>query len=153
MQDEIISVAIIEDDKSIRDGIASYIDAIEGYSCQDKYESCEEALSLIHPPLPDIILMDIGLKGISGIEGVTKLKLKHPGLQFLMLTVYEDDEKIFSSLRAGASGYLLKKAPLDKIVQAIKELKNGGAPMTPAIAKKVLNYFNSSSKKVKKYLN
>lgn len=151
MINDFISVAIVEDDKSIREGISSYIDSTPGFSCIHIFESCEEALRKIAPPLPNIVLMDIGLKGMSGIEGVRKLKLKYNSLIFIMLTVYEEDNKIFESMRAGAVGYLLKKTPLEKITEAIRDVYNGGAPMTPIIARKVLNYFSSADIKAKEY--
>ena len=151
MNSDIISVAIVEDDKSIRDGISSYIDSVSGFSCRHVYQSCEEALRKIAPPLPHVFLMDIGLPGMSGIAGIRKLKSKYPTLTFIMLTVFEDDNKIFESMRAGAVGYLLKKTPLDKIIEAIKDVHHGGAPMTPTIARKVLNYFNSADIKIKEY--
>lgn len=147
-----ISVAIVEDDDSIREGIASYLDSIEGFICDHVYPSCEEALKSINSTVIDVVLMDIHLQeGISGIEGTLTLKTKFPEMHIIILTVYEDDEKIFSSLRAGASGYLLKKSPLEKIASAIKEVYDGGAPMTPVIAKKVLGFFDSHKRKVKKY--
>jgi DNA-binding NarL/FixJ family response regulator len=145
-----ISFIIVEDDDSIREGISSFLDSIEGFVCSGAFDSCESAIEKINKlkrdELPDIVLMDISLKGMSGIEGVLRLKANHPDLIILMLTVYEDDQKIFDSLRAGASGYLLKRTPLDKIPVAINEAISGGAPMTPIIAKKVLNYFHSTAK-------
>ncbi len=151
MKNDLISVAIIEDDQLMREGISSYIDSTSGFSCINVFESCEEALKKISPPLPHIVLMDIGLKGISGIEGVRKLKLKYNSLIFIMLTVYEEENKIFESMRAGAVGYLLKKTPLEKIIEALRDVYNGGAPMTPIIARKVLNYFSSADIKTKEY--
>lgn len=141
MTKKIISVAIIEDDKSIRDGISSFLNSVDEFVCTGIYDSCEAALENIHTQLPDIVLMDISLRGMSGIEGIKKIKAVFPDLRIIMLTVYEDDQKIFDSLRAGASGYLLKRTPLDKISEAIKDTLSGGAPVTPSIAKRVLNYF------------
>jgi DNA-binding NarL/FixJ family response regulator len=151
VKSEIISVGIIEDDQQIREGISSYIDSVSDFSCTHIYGSCEEALRKVSPPLPDVVLMDISLNGMSGIEGVRKLKSKYPSLIFIMLTVYEEDNKIFESMRAGAVGYLLKKSQLEKITEAIRDVYNGGAPMTPIIARKVLNYFSSSDIKAKEY--
>lgn len=151
MKDEIISVAIIEDDQAIREGISSYIDSVPGFYSKCIYQSCEEALKKIRHPLPNVVLMDIGLPGMSGIEGIRKLKSKYPSLIFIMLTVYEEDNKIFESMRAGAVGYLLKKSPLEKIIDAIKDVYSGGAPMTPIIARKVLNYFSYADIKAKEY--
>ncbi len=151
MSEEKISVIIVEDDTEIREGISSFINSTPGFVCKRVYESCEEILDDLKPPLPDVILMDIGLEKMSGIEGVKKLKLKYPELDIIMLTVYEDDNKIFDSLRAGASGYLLKKSPLEKIIDAIHDVKSGGAPMTPSIARKVLNFFSATSNSIEEY--
>lgn len=151
MPEEKISVIIVEDDTEIREGISSFINSTPGFVCNRAYESCEEILDDLKPPLPDVILMDIGLEKMTGIEGVKKLKLKYPELDIIMLTVYEDDNKIFDSLRAGASGYLLKKSPLEKIIDAIHDVKSGGAPMTPSIARKVLNFFSATSNSIEEY--
>jgi DNA-binding NarL/FixJ family response regulator len=142
-----ITFIIIEDDDSIREGIVSFLDSEDRFVCAGAYDSCEKAIEKINPDmLPDIVLMDISLKGMSGIEGVLRLKATYPDLTMIMLTVYEDDQKIFDSLRAGASGYLLKRTPLEKIADAIKDALSGGAPMTPTIARKVLNYFYRAKK-------
>lgn len=138
-----ISVAIVEDNASIRDGIARLLNASPGFRCNQKYASCEEALQSIKEPLPDIVLMDIGLDGMSGIEGVRRLKQRYPNLNVVMLTVYDDNERIFQSLCNGAIGYLLKNSSTDAIVAALTEVHRGGAAMTPSIAKKVLNLFRS----------
>jgi DNA-binding NarL/FixJ family response regulator len=151
MANKPVTVAIIEDDASIREGISAYIDATPGYSCSHVYESCEDALRQISDSLPDVILMDISLNGMSGIEGVKKFREKHPNVIIVMLTVYEDDAKIFESLRAGASGYLLKRTPLKEIITSVNDVLTGGAPMSPSIAKRVLNYFSASEAKVKDY--
>lgn len=142
-----ISFIIIEDDDSIREGISSFLNSLDEFTCAGAYDSCEKAVGKIDSDtLPDIVLMDISLKGMSGIEGVLRLKTSFPELKIIMLTVYEDDQKIFDSLRAGASGYLLKRTPLENIADAIKDALSGGAPMTPTIARKVLNYFYTSKK-------
>ena len=146
-----IDIIIIEDDDSIREGISEYLDTVDGFSCKGAFDSCEAALKKIDDILPDIILMDISLKGMSGIEGVLKIKPKYPDVKIIMLTVFEDDQKIFDSLKAGASGYLLKRTPLDKISEAINEVLSGGAPMTPSIAKRVLNYFHSYNNKKEEF--
>jgi DNA-binding NarL/FixJ family response regulator len=151
MADKPVTVAIIEDDASIREGISIYIDSTPGYSCNQVFESCEEALEKIKAPLPDVLLMDISLTGMSGIEGVKRFREKYADAIIIMLTVYEDDKKIFESLRAGASGYLLKRTPLKEIITAINDVLAGGAPMSPAIAKKVLNYFSASESKTEDY--
>jgi DNA-binding NarL/FixJ family response regulator len=140
-----ITVTILEDDSYIREGISELILSSGDFRLKEAFSSCEELLACIKPPLPDIILMDIGLKGMSGIEGVRQLKSRYPDLTILMLTVYEDNDKIFNSLSAGASGYLLKKTPLEKLLEAIKVAHSGGAPINPAIAKKVLKLFQKIS--------
>ncbi|HXG37189.1 MAG TPA: response regulator transcription factor [Bacteroidota bacterium] len=138
-----ISVAIVEDNASIRDGIARLLNATPGFRCNQKYASCEEALQSIKEPLPDIVLMDIGLDGMSGIEGVRRLKQRYPNLNVVMLTVYDDNERIFQSLCSGASGYLLKNSSPEVVMAALTEVHRGGAAMTPSIAKKVLSLFRS----------
>jgi DNA-binding NarL/FixJ family response regulator len=134
---------IIEDNVSLREGMAKLLNATPGYRCHQVYSSCEDALRELREPLPDVILMDIGLDGMSGIEGVRRIKQKFPQVNIIMLTVYDDNEKIFQSLCNGASGYLLKNSPPEMVVRAIDEVHRGGAAMTPRIAKKVLNLFRS----------
>lgn len=138
-----ISVALVEDNASIRDGIARLLNAAPGFRCNEKYASCEEALQSIREPLPDIVLMDIGLEGMSGIEGVRRLKQRYHDLSIVMLTVYDDNERIFQSLCNGATGYLLKNSPPEAILAALTEVHRGGAAITPSIAKKVLGLFRS----------
>src|ERR1041385_920570 len=134
-----INVGIVEDDPSIRESVASLIDSTEGFSCTQIFESVESALEKISDPPPDVLLMDINLGGMSGIEGVKKFKSIYPRMNILMLTVFEENNKIFQSLCAGASGYLLKRTPPSKILEAITEVHNGGAPMTASVARKVLD--------------
>ena len=138
-----VNVGIVEDDSSIRESVASLINAREGFSCTQVFESVESALEKISDPPPDVLLMDINLGGMSGIEGVQRLKAIFPQLNILMLTVFEENDKIFQSLCAGASGYLLKRTPSARILEAIMEVHNGGAPMTASVARKVLNLFTS----------
>jgi DNA-binding NarL/FixJ family response regulator len=138
-----ISVGIVEDDAAIREGVSTLINGTSGFACPHAYESCEEAIeSLVDAP-PDVLLMDIHLGGMSGIEGVKVLKSRFPSMEILMLTVYEDNDKIFQSLCSGASGYLLKKTPPEQLIAAIAEARQGGAPMTASIARKVLSLFQS----------
>lgn len=146
MSDKIISVVIVEDDDQIREGISTLINTTEGFVLNGAFSNCRELLIHIENNLPDVFLMDISMPGMTGIECTTKIKSKHPAANIIMLTVYDDDTQIFESLRAGASGYILKKTPLDEIIEAIKNVTSGGAPMTPSIAKRVLNYFNESGK-------
>lgn len=136
-----IKVAIVEDIKDIREGIQQLIDSQESFSCTDVYASAEDAIENIHHSMPDVVLMDIHLPGISGVEAVQILKLKFPNMQFIMSTIYKDDTNIFESLKAGASGYILKKTPVEKIIESIQEVYNGGSPMSTQIARRVINSF------------
>ena len=136
-----IRVAIIEDRREIRDGLAMLIGGTEGYSCTGSYRSMEEALARIGSDLPDVVLSDIGLPGMSGIEGMRLLKERYPNLLLLMLTVYDDDERIFEALCAGACGYLLKKTPPLKLLESLKEAFQGGSPMSPEVARRVIALF------------
>ncbi|HYQ86114.1 MAG TPA: response regulator transcription factor [Bacteroidota bacterium] len=138
-----VNVGIIEDDPSIRESVASLINSAAGFSCGEIFESVESAIENISRPPPDVLLMDINLGGMSGIEGVRRLKGIFPKMNILMLTVFEENDKIFQSLCAGASGYLLKRTPPAKILDAISEVHQGGAPMTASVARKVLSLFTS----------
>jgi DNA-binding NarL/FixJ family response regulator len=137
----IIKTAIIEDMSQIRDGLTMLINFTEGFKCTGSYRSVEEALQKIRYDVPDVLLSDIGLPGMSGIEGVKILKEKYPQMLILMLTVYDDDERIFDALCAGASGYLLKRTQPSKIIDNIREAVDGGAPMSPEVALKVVKLF------------
>ena len=137
-----INTAIIEDDKEVREGIQEYLNSLPNIQCIASNESVENFLMEMNEEnIPDIILMDIGLPGMSGISGIKIIKEKYPDIDIIMLTVYNDSHKIFQSLCAGASGYLLKNRPFEEIKQAIEMLDAGGAPMTPQIARKVIEYF------------
>ena len=136
-----IKVAIVEDQREIREGMAQLIGATPGYRCTGAYASMEEAIEKLPKNLPDLLLSDIGLPGMDGIKGVSILKERHPGLTILMLTVYDDNERIFDALCAGASGYLLKKTPWVKLVESLKEAVEGGSPMSPEVARRVINLF------------
>lgn len=138
----VIKVSIIEDDDWIRQNLASQIGQAKGFVCGDCFASGEEALKKISQNVPDVVLMDINLPRMNGIECVRKLKKLLPATQVLMLTVYEDSEKIFDSLLAGASGYLLKRTPQAEIIEAIADVHRGNSPMTGHIARKVVQYFN-----------
>jgi DNA-binding NarL/FixJ family response regulator len=137
-----IKVSIVEDDDWIRENLANQIRQTAGFTCLACYRNGEEALAQIPKALPDVVLMDINLPRMSGIECVRKLKAIIPTSQVLMLTVYEDSEKIFDSLLAGASGYLLKRTPQSEIIGAIRDVHSGNSPMTGHIARKVVQYFN-----------
>lgn len=151
MNSDQISVVIVEDDDSIREGISALINSTEGFILKGKFSECSSLLKDIDNILPNVFLMDISMPGMSGIECTAKIKSLYPAANIVMLTVYEDDSQIFDSLRAGASGYILKRAPLEEIISAIKDVNSGGAPMSPSIAKRVLNFFNESGKKAVEY--
>jgi len=149
MNSEQISVVIVEDDKLIREGIAELLKSTPGFTLNTVFENCETALKEIFEDLPDVILMDISMPGMNGIECVKKITTENSEVKIIMLTVYEEEQKIFDSLRAGASGYILKRSSLQEILSSIKEVVNGGGPMSPVIANKVLNYFNKSGRRSK----
>tara|TARA_Y100000385_G_scaffold251031_1_gene273505 strand:+ start:406 stop:1035 length:630 start_codon:yes stop_codon:yes gene_type:complete len=141
-------VGIIEDNKKIRQLIQRYLDMQEDMSCTVATESVEEMLDYLTTyPHPNVLLMDIQLPGMSGIEGMKIIQQKYPDIEIIMLTVYHDSHKIFDSLKAGASGYLLKHTSLPEIKDAIELLMQGGAPMSPQIARKVITHFNDRGQK------
>ena len=136
-------IGIVEDNKKIRDLIQRYLDMQDGLTCRAAMESVEDMLThLEKKSKPDVLLMDIQLPGMSGIEGIGIIKEKYPDIEIIMLTVYHDSHKIFDSLKAGASGYLLKHTSLPEIKESIENLLKGGAPMSPQIARKVISHFN-----------
>ena len=137
-----IKVSIVEDDDWIRENLATQISRTEGFVFGCAYRNGEDAVTQIPRESPDVILMDINLPKMNGIECVRKIKAVLPGVQILMLTVYEDSEKIFKSLLAGANGYLLKRTPQNEILEAIAEVHRGNSPMSGHIARKVVQYFN-----------
>jgi DNA-binding NarL/FixJ family response regulator len=136
-----ITVAIVEDQPKIREGLRSLIDGTDGYRCTGGFRSMEEALDQIAFDVPAVALVDIGLPGISGIEGIRRLKEAHPSLAILMLTVYDDDKRIFDAMCAGASGYLLKQTQPARLLECVKEVLDGGAPMSPEVARRVVALF------------
>lgn len=140
-----ITVVIVEDVREIREGLQLLIDGSEGFSCKQAFPTAEEAIEKLPVIYPDVVLMDINLPGINGIEAVRKLKTQCKKTQFIMSTVYEDDESIFESLKAGASGYLLKKTAPIKILDSITEVYNGGSPMSSQIARKVIASFQQKN--------
>ncbi|GAA6766795.1 response regulator transcription factor [Flavobacterium sp. CGRL1] len=143
-----IRVAIVEDDKHYSQALKSIIDFQEDMECAAQFFNGKSALQKLEDLEPDVVLMDIQLQDSSGIDIVSKLTEAMPGTSFIMCTSFENDEKIFSALRAGASGYLVKGDPLDKIIQAILEAHKGGAPMSFTIAKRVLQHFQESKVQV-----
>jgi DNA-binding NarL/FixJ family response regulator len=137
----VIKVGVIEDQRDIRDGLQILINGSGGYHCSGAYRSIEEALARIANEKPDVLLLDIGLPGISGIEGIPLLQEKCPQAVLVILTVYDDDERIFEAICAGASGYLLKKTPPSRLLESLTEAYNGGAPMSPEVARRVITLF------------
>jgi DNA-binding NarL/FixJ family response regulator len=137
----LLKIAIVEDQREIREGLAALIDGTEGYRCTGTFRSMEEALARIGRDLPDVALIDIGLPGMSGIEGTRLLKQRYPTLLLLILTVYDDDNRIFEALCAGACGYLLKKTPSARLVESLREAMDGGAPMSPEVARRAIGLF------------
>lgn len=137
----LLRVAIIEDHREFRDYLAALVGGAEGFCCTASYRSMEEALEKIGHNLPNAVLVDIGLPGMSGVDGVRVLKERYPQLVLLMQTVYEDDERIFDALCAGASGYLLKKTQPARLLEGLREAVSGGAPMSPEVAGRVIRLF------------
>ncbi len=138
-----ITVGIIEDNEQIREGLAVLINGSPGFSCVATAPSAEEGLQVLPKKRPDVVLMDINLPGMSGIEAVPRLKELLPNAQIMMLTVYEDDEKIFRSLVAGAAGYVLKRTPPAELLDAIQSIHHGGSPMSDQIARRVVEVFRA----------
>jgi len=136
-----LRVALIEDRREIRAGLQALIGGTDGFACGHAFGSMEEALPALQAPVADVVLVDIGLPGMSGIEGLRVLRQRHPDLPLLMLTVYDDDERIFDALCAGASGYLLKKTPPARLLESLQEAVAGGAPMSPEVARRVIALF------------
>jgi DNA-binding NarL/FixJ family response regulator len=137
----LITVAIIEDDRLVREGLSTLINSTAGYRCIGAYRSMEDALARPWTETPSVVLVDLGLPGMSGIQGLPLVHAKYPSVPLLVLTVYEDDDRIFDALCAGACGYLLKKTPPDRLMTALAEVLEGGAPMSPEIARRVLTMF------------
>src|SRR4051794_3920326 len=137
------TVAIVEDNRDFRETLAHYVDEAPGCRCVCACSTSEEALQRIPRLLPQVVLMDVHLPNMSGVECTRKLKTLCPSVQVLILTVYEDNDRIFGALEAGASGYLLKRADPADILDAIQEVKQGGAPMSSQIARRVVQSFRS----------
>jgi DNA-binding NarL/FixJ family response regulator len=133
-----IKVVIFEDNQSLRMGLYHLINGTEGYTCVGAFQDCARLMDNIRDTQPDVVLMDIGMPGISGIEAVRLLRAAYPELRILMQTIFEDTDKIFESILAGASGYILKNTSPARILDYIKETHEGGAPMSPSVAVKVL---------------
>jgi DNA-binding NarL/FixJ family response regulator len=136
-----IKVAIVEDARNIRDGLAILINGSEGYRCTGVFRSVEQALETIGLELPDVVLVDLGLPGMSGVEGIRIFSERHPSLLSIVLTVYNDNELVFDALCAGACGYLLKNTPPARLLESVEEAVKGGSPMSPEIARRVVALF------------
>ncbi len=137
-----IKVAIVDDDEGIRGGLSTLIRRAAGLKLVGEFANAETALLEIPGLLPDVVLMDINLPGMKGYDCVRQLKAAHPAVQFLMLTVYEDSDSLFNSLRAGASGYLLKRTASARLLEAIQDVFDGGSPMSPQLARRVVQFFS-----------
>jgi DNA-binding NarL/FixJ family response regulator len=140
-----IHIAIIDDNLILRESLERLFEHTEDIRCVASLGSLLDVVNVFLKATPDIVIMDIGMPDISGIEGVRTIKNNFPQVQILMFTVFEDDEKIFEAIREGAAGYLLKKTPPKEIIEAIVELHQGGSPMTPSVARKVIQFFHSDS--------
>ena len=133
-----ITVGIVDDKRGLRDGLAALIGGTPGFRCIGGWGSVEDALRGLSSPGPDVLLLDIGLPGLSGVDGIAALKNRCPRTHVLMLTVFEERERVFEAICNGASGYLLKSTPPGNLLTAIREARDGGAPLSPSIARKVL---------------
>lgn len=138
-----ITVIIFDDNDSLRDSISMLLQDNADFTLAGSYSHCLDATENIMKTKPDVVIMDIDMPGMNGIEGVKLIRQNFPAIQILMLTVFDDDEKVFAAIKAGANGYILKNAEPQRLLQAISEVYNGGAPMTPGIAKKILQQFQT----------
>jgi DNA-binding NarL/FixJ family response regulator len=136
-----VRVAIIEDQRDVRDGLAALINGTCGFACAARFRTMEEALNALDPHDADVVLVDLGLPGMSGIEGIRVLRQRHVEVPLLALTVYDDDDRVFDALCAGASGYLLKNTPPARLLESLTEAVKGGAPMSPEVASRVVRLF------------
>jgi DNA-binding NarL/FixJ family response regulator len=139
-----IRVAIVEDDRPTRDGLGLLVNGTPGYRCVGTFNSVESALRTMGQSNPEVLLLDIDLPGMLGSEGVTEFRQRFPTLQIIMLTVYAEQDRVFESICNGACGYLLKETPPAKLLESIREAHNGGAPMSPEIARKVVQLFQKT---------
>lgn len=145
-----ITLAIVEDLDEVRDGLKNFISLSQDFKVLDLFKTAEDAVIGLPKLKPDIVIMDINLPGMNGIECIRQVKDKSPGTQFMMFTVYENDEKVFEALKAGASGYLLKNTGLVQLIESLKELHNGGSPMSANIARKLVTLFRNEQRETAK---
>jgi DNA-binding NarL/FixJ family response regulator len=136
-----VRVAIIEDQREVRDGLRALIHGVRGFVCDAAYRTMEEALADIGRIAPDVVLADLGLPGMPGVDGIRALRARYPAMPILALTVYDDDDRVFDALCAGASGYLLKNIPPARLLDSLTEAVDGGAPMSPEVARRVVRLF------------
>jgi DNA-binding NarL/FixJ family response regulator len=136
-----LNIVLVEDERDIREGLALLIHGTPGFECRRSYRTMEEALVCVAADRPDVVLTDIGLPGMSGIQGIVALRQRYPSLPILALTVFDTDDKVLSALCAGASGYVLKNTPPAQLLAALREVASGGAPMSPEIARRVVRLF------------
>ncbi|HNP23763.1 MAG TPA: response regulator transcription factor [Panacibacter sp.] len=146
-----IAIVVFDDNKDRRDSLQMLINSKEGLLCTGVFEDCNHVVEDVQASNPDVILMDIDMPGINGIEGVRIIRSHFPKVHIIMQTVFEDDEKIFAAILAGADGYILKKTPPVKLIEGIKEVVEGGAPMTASVARQVLKLFQSQPAKPDEY--
>jgi len=142
-----IKVAVFDDNKARRELLEMLLNSTADMECTGAYEDCRNVVKNIMQNIPDVVLMDIDMPHVNGIEGLQLVKKQFPEVKILMQTVFEDDDKIFAAICAGADGYILKKTPPAKLIDAISEVVSGGAPMTPTVARQVLQLFNNRNKK------
>jgi DNA-binding NarL/FixJ family response regulator len=138
-----LTVAIIEDERDVRDGLAALIHGTPGFRCAARFRTMEDALRELPREPPDVVLTDINLPGMSGVDGIARLREQFPALPILALTVYDTDDAVFRALCAGASGYLLKTTPPAKLLESIRDVSTGGAPMSPEVARRVVRVFRT----------
>jgi DNA-binding NarL/FixJ family response regulator len=148
-----ISVAIVDDERKLCESIAAFVNGSSGFKCVSSYHSAEAALEHLPADKPDVVLMDINMTGMNGVECVRRLKGLVPEMKIMMLTVYEDTDQIFRALSAGASGYMLKRSTPARLLEAIKDLHEGGSPMSSSIARKVVASFQKSGQIREEKLN
>src|SRR5678816_1794047 len=139
-----IRVAIFEDNAQLRESLFDLVDVSEGFSCVGAFANCQRVIQNVEETRPDVVLMDIEMPVVNGIEAVKMIKSKFPQIKILMETIFEEDDKIFQSICNGAEGYVLKNKPVEEILESIKEIHEGGAPMSPAIALKVIRMFKQN---------
>ena len=151
MNCHLITVSIVEDIADVRNGLAGIIQMSDGFTVLHSFASAEEALPVLILSPPDIVIMDINLPGMNGIECIRQARMKNPRVQFMMFTIYENSDTVFEALEAGATGYLLKNSSPARIVESLKELYEGGSPMNAAIAKKLVMRFQKQASSLDEY--